>query len=111
MLHLTAGLPRAPHIHLVSTDPALLESSLLTVSVISILLPAAFHFAVGAQLAESQEGSDILAVSHAVCDWIFNLGPWFDFNGVAMLILHIYRLLLFFSAVRHSAIVAIPNLM
>ncbi|KAF5359726.1 hypothetical protein D9756_003366 [Leucocoprinus leucothites] len=40
-----------------------LNSSLLTLSVIAILLPAAFHFAAGAQISDDQEGRDILAVS------------------------------------------------
>lgn len=42
-----------------------LNSSLLTVSVIAVLLPAAFHFAVP-NLDEATETRDILAVSHAV---------------------------------------------
>ena len=50
-----------------------LNSSLLTISVIAVLLPAAFHFALTPdsgqtdQLTDSQERKDILAVSHGVC--------------------------------------------
>lgn len=42
-----------------------LNSSLLTVSVIAVLLPAAFHFSVP-ELEDSQEATYILAVSHGV---------------------------------------------
>lgn len=42
-----------------------LNSSLLTISVIAVLLPAAFHFSVPGDSA--QESSDILSLSHGVC--------------------------------------------
>lgn len=41
-----------------------LNSSLLTISVIAVLLPAAFHSSVNISL--DQEGTDILGVSHGV---------------------------------------------
>ena len=43
-----------------------LNSSLLTISVIAVLLPAAFHFALDGTISESTEAKDILAVSHGV---------------------------------------------
>ena len=43
-----------------------LNSSLLTVSVIAVLLPAAFHFTAGGDIPDESEGRDILAVSHGV---------------------------------------------
>jgi len=48
-----------------------LNSSLLTISVIAVLLPAAFHFSVGSPSGDTtftpqQEEHDILAVSHGV---------------------------------------------
>ncbi len=43
-----------------------LNSSLLTVSVIAVLLPAAFHFVAGAQIVDSIEGPEILSLSHGV---------------------------------------------
>lgn len=48
--------------YLVSTQ---LNSSLLTISVIAVLLPAAFHFSVDG-VANNDETSDILHVSHGV---------------------------------------------
>jgi Ca2+:H+ antiporter len=50
------------------TGSTQLNSSLLTISVIAVLLPAAFHFAAGAEIPDPQEENDILAVSHAVSD-------------------------------------------
>jgi Ca2+:H+ antiporter len=53
-----------------------LNSSLLAISVIAVLLPAAFHFSVSGQtpsdpsaggLSNFMEGVDILHVSHGVC--------------------------------------------
>lgn len=41
-----------------------LNSSLLTISVIAVLLPAAFHLAV--DNTDTSEGADILKVSHGV---------------------------------------------
>jgi len=43
-----------------------LNSSLLTLSVIAVLLPAAFHFVAGGQISDDVEGADILAVSRGV---------------------------------------------
>lgn len=48
-----------------------LNSSLLTVSVIAVLLPAAFHFTAGAQIQDPQEGREILSVSHGVGAGLF----------------------------------------
>ena len=50
-----------------------LNSSLLTVSVIAVLLPAAFHFAAGADIEDPQEARDILAVSHGVSHAVLSL--------------------------------------
>jgi Ca2+:H+ antiporter len=44
---------------------AQLNSSLLTISVIAVLLPAAFHFAVNTT-TDPDEGYDILHMSHGV---------------------------------------------
>ncbi|TFY61310.1 hypothetical protein EVG20_g7102 [Dentipellis fragilis] len=71
-----------------------LNSSLLTLSVIGVLLPAAFHMAVEPDpddpshdpLTNQQEGSDILRVSH----------------GVAIVLLFIYGAYLFFQLFSHK---------
>lgn len=69
-----------------------LNSSLLTLSVIAVLLPAAFHSAVqpspgGADpLTDAQEGHDILAISH----------------GVAIILLFIYLCYLVFQLFSHK---------
>lgn len=44
-----------------------LNSSLLTVSVIAVLLPAAFQFTSNASTPQATINKDILAVSHGVC--------------------------------------------
>lgn len=44
---------------------AQLNSSLLAISVIAVLLPAAFHFATNTE-ADPDEGMDILKMSHGV---------------------------------------------
>lgn len=44
---------------------AQLNSSLLAISVIAVLLPAAFHFATNTQ-NDPDEGNDILRMSHGV---------------------------------------------
>jgi hypothetical protein len=60
------------------TGATQLNSSLLTLSVIAVLLPAAFHSAVqpspgGADpLTDAQEGHDILAISHGASDFFFD---------------------------------------
>lgn len=51
---------------ILATGASQLNSSLLTISVIAVLLPAAFHFAAGADIQDPQEGREILAVSHGV---------------------------------------------
>ena len=44
-----------------------LNSSLLTLSVIAVLLPAAFHFTITSDtIPDPEEAGDILAVSHGV---------------------------------------------
>ena len=53
-------------ISLIIAGSVQINSSLLTISVIAVLLPAAFHFAAGSTLADPSEGRDILAVSHGV---------------------------------------------
>ncbi|KAI0064753.1 calcium/proton exchanger [Artomyces pyxidatus] len=70
-----------------------LNSSLLTLSVIALLIPAAFHLAVQPQsddpsfdpLTNAQEGHDILAISH----------------GVAIILLWIYGCYLVFQLFSH----------
>ncbi|KAH9972174.1 hypothetical protein BGW80DRAFT_1316937 [Lactifluus volemus] len=67
-----------------------LNSSLLTLSVIGVLLPAAFHNAVqpsnGITITLEQERHDILAISH----------------GVAIILLFIYGCYLFFQLFSHK---------
>ncbi|KAH9987324.1 Sodium/calcium exchanger protein-domain-containing protein [Russula compacta] len=68
-----------------------LNSSLLTLSVIAVLLPAAFHNAVEPTdgvdpLTNAQEGHDILSISH----------------GVAVILLFIYLCYLVFQLVSHK---------
>jgi len=68
-----------------------LNSSLLTLSVIAVLLPAAFHNAVESSngvdpLTDSQEGRDILSISH----------------GVAIILLFIYLCYLVFQLFSHK---------
>ncbi|KAH9481441.1 Vacuolar calcium ion transporter [Psilocybe cubensis] len=65
-----------------------LNSSLLTISVIAVLLPAAFHFAADPALSDDQEKHDILAVSH----------------GVAVILLIIYGAYLSFQLYSHTAL-------
>ncbi|KAF8807021.1 Calcium/proton exchanger [Phlegmacium glaucopus] len=64
-----------------------LNSSLLTISVIAVLLPAAFHFTTN-QLDPTQQKKDILAVSH----------------GVALILLIIYGGYLWFQLYSHTAL-------
>ncbi|GAB1522949.1 hypothetical protein RhiTH_006077 [Rhizoctonia solani] len=64
---------------------AQLNSSLLAISVIAVLLPAAFHFATNQQ-ADPDEGLDILRMSH----------------GVAVVLLLIYAGYLFFQLWSHA---------
>ncbi|PIL29782.1 transporter [Ganoderma sinense ZZ0214-1] len=63
-----------------------LNSSLLTISVIAVLLPAAFHTAAGDQIPDDQEAKDILAVSH----------------GAAIVLLVIYISYLVFQLFSHK---------
>ena len=49
-----------------------MNASLLTISVIAVLLPAAFHFSANA-LDDAEEAKDILAVSHGVSNPSQNL--------------------------------------
>jgi len=66
-----------------------LNSSLLTISVIAVLLPAAFHLSFSdTGLSTSVEGSDILKVSH----------------GVAIILLFIYGSYLVFQLFSHKAL-------
>jgi len=72
-----------------------LNSSLLTVSVIAVLLPAAFHLALAPTgstdpITDSSEGSDILKLSH----------------GVAIILLFIYGSYLFFQLHSHASLYA-----
>ncbi|KAF5377375.1 hypothetical protein D9757_008035 [Collybiopsis confluens] len=64
-----------------------LNSSLLTLSVIAVLLPAAFHLNVNND-SDSDEGQDILKVSH----------------GVAIILLFIYFSYLFFQLYSHATL-------
>ncbi|KAF8989978.1 hypothetical protein BDQ17DRAFT_1547375 [Cyathus striatus] len=63
-----------------------LNSSLLTISVIAVLLPAAFHFSTATQLSDDQERTAILSVSH----------------GVAIILLFTYGCYLVFQLYSHS---------
>ncbi|EJF64654.1 calcium/proton exchanger [Dichomitus squalens LYAD-421 SS1] len=63
-----------------------LNSSLLIISVIAVLLPAAFHTAAGAQIPDGPEAKDILAVSH----------------GAAIILLFIYGSYLVFQLFSHK---------
>jgi len=64
-----------------------IQSSLLTLSVVAVLIPAAFHFVVGAATnTDSTEGPDLLAVSH----------------GVAIILLVIYISYLIFQLFSHQ---------
>jgi Ca2+:H+ antiporter len=64
-----------------------LNSSLLTISVIAVLLPAAFRFSVTTQ-SDPDSGDDLLKVSH----------------GVALILLFIYASYLFFQLYSHAAL-------
>ncbi|CAA7267140.1 unnamed protein product [Cyclocybe aegerita] len=65
-----------------------LNASLMTISVIAVLLPAAFHFTADPTLTNEQEAHDILAVSH----------------GVAIILLFIYAGYLAFQLYSHTAL-------
>jgi len=64
-----------------------LNASLLTIAVIALLLPAAFHFNVTVQ-SDSDSPEDILKVSH----------------GVALILLFIYAAYLFFQLYSHASL-------
>ncbi|KAJ7626550.1 Calcium/proton exchanger [Mycena polygramma] len=66
-----------------------LNSSLLTISVIAVLLPAAFRFSV-TTASDPNSGADILKVSH----------------GVALILLFIYGSYLFFQLYSHATLYA-----
>ncbi|KAJ3565778.1 hypothetical protein NP233_g7422 [Leucocoprinus birnbaumii] len=63
-----------------------LNSSLLLISVIAVLLPAAFHFVAGGQISDDKEGREILAVS----------------RGTAIILLIIYFGYLLFQLWSHA---------
>ncbi|KAI9000573.1 calcium/proton exchanger [Trametes punicea] len=65
-----------------------LNSSLLIISVIAVLIPAAFHFVADAAIADSKESSDILSVSH----------------GTAIILLFIYGSYLVFQLFSHKTL-------
>ncbi|KAH9856457.1 calcium/proton exchanger [Lenzites betulinus] len=65
-----------------------LNSSLLLLSVIAVLIPAAFHFTAGEQIEDPQEAVDILAVSH----------------GTAIILLFIYGSYLVFQLFSHKTL-------
>ena len=56
---------------------AQLNSSLLTISVIAILLPAAFNFT-ASSLSDAETQRDILSVSHGVCILLSTIRLVFD---------------------------------
>ena len=60
-LYCGSGIPMHP------TGVTQLNSSLLTISVVAVLLPAAFHFVAGENIDDPKESREILAVSHGVC--------------------------------------------
>ncbi|KAJ3536062.1 hypothetical protein NM688_g6886 [Phlebia brevispora] len=70
-----------------------LNSSLLTVSVIAVLLPAAFHFTAGNAIPDPSEGHDILAMSH----------------GAALILLFIYLCYIIFQLFSHKDLYADDN--
>ncbi|KAI0822456.1 calcium/proton exchanger [Trametes gibbosa] len=65
-----------------------LNSSLLLLSVIAVLIPAAFHFTAGEQIDDPKEAKDILAVSH----------------GTAIILLFIYGSYLVFQLFSHKTL-------
>ncbi|KAI0649267.1 calcium/proton exchanger [Trametes meyenii] len=65
-----------------------LNSSLLILSVIGLLIPAAFHFAADAQIPDNEEATDILSVSH----------------GTAIILLFIYGSYLVFQLFSHKTL-------
>ncbi|KAI0783564.1 Sodium/calcium exchanger protein-domain-containing protein [Abortiporus biennis] len=67
-----------------------LNSSLLTVAVIAVLLPAAFHFVAGSVIADDTEGKEILSLSH----------------GAAIILLWIYGSYLVFQLFSHTSLYA-----
>ncbi|KAI0767941.1 calcium/proton exchanger [Irpex lacteus] len=62
------------------------QSSLLILSVVAVLLPAAFHFVAGDDIVDTLEGPDILSVSH----------------GVAIILLVVYISYLVFQLFSHT---------
>lgn len=54
-----------------------LNSSLLTISVIAVLLPAAFQFSTSS-LSDTEQNHDILSVSHGVCMLLWTTRLAFD---------------------------------
>ncbi|KAI0710014.1 Sodium/calcium exchanger protein-domain-containing protein [Earliella scabrosa] len=67
-----------------------LNSSLLTISVVAVLLPAAFHFVAGENIDDPKESREILAVSH----------------GAAIILLFIYGSFLVFQLFSHKDLYA-----
>ncbi|KAF9545037.1 calcium/proton exchanger [Agrocybe pediades] len=65
-----------------------MNSSLLVISVIGLLLPAAFHFTGGSELSKDGEGRAILSVSH----------------GVAIILLCIYCAYILFQLYSHPSL-------
>ncbi|KAI0346126.1 Calcium/proton exchanger [Trametopsis cervina] len=63
-----------------------IQSSLLILSVVAVLLPAAFHFVAGNDIPDSTEGREILSVSH----------------GAAIILLFIYGCYLTFQLFSHT---------
>ncbi|KAJ6513321.1 Sodium/calcium exchanger protein-domain-containing protein [Mycena sanguinolenta] len=80
-----------------------LNSSLLTISVIAVLLPAAFRFSVTTQ-SDPDSGSDILNLSHGVCcPYPSNCSTFILFQ-VAIILLFIYGSYLFFQLYSHTTL-------
>ncbi|KAL1937456.1 hypothetical protein VTO73DRAFT_13179 [Trametes versicolor] len=65
-----------------------LNSTLLMMSVIALLIPAAFHFTAGEQIEDPKEAKDILSVSH----------------GTSIILLFIYGSYLVFQLFSHKAL-------
>ncbi|OJT15202.1 Vacuolar cation/proton exchanger 5 [Trametes pubescens] len=65
-----------------------LNSTLLMMSVIALLIPAAFHFTAGEQIDDPKEAKDILSVSH----------------GTSIILLFIYGSYLVFQLFSHKAL-------
>lgn len=89
-----------------STAATQVHSSLLSISVGAVLLPAAYHFSIsgGSDAASLEQRDDILQMSHGVCSFfsIISCPPrLIMFEQVAIILLVIYVAYLFFQLYTH----------